>query len=51
MMEEMEILKRAKSYIDCLANGINPLVNQPIKEDDLVNNVKLSRCFFTFRIF
>ena len=45
-MEELEVLQRAKTYIDKLANGINPLNNQPVDEDDVVNNVRLTRCFF-----
>ncbi|MBO5411576.1 MAG: hypothetical protein J6A38_00630 [Clostridia bacterium] len=45
-MEEFEILCRAKTYIDKLANGINPLNDELLEENDIVNNVKLSRCFF-----
>lgn len=45
-MEELGVLQRAKTYIDKLANGINPLNDQPIAEEDIVNNVRLSRCFF-----
>ncbi|MBR2375080.1 MAG: hypothetical protein IKA88_02195 [Clostridia bacterium] len=45
-MEEFEILCRAKTYIDKLANGINPINDQLLEEDDIVNNVRLSRCFF-----
>ena len=45
-MEELEILYRAKNYMDKLANGINPLNDQALEEDDVVNNVRLSRCFF-----
>jgi len=45
-MEEFEILCRSKIYIDKLANGINPLNDQPLEENDIVNNVRLSRCFF-----
>ena len=35
-----------KTFIDKLANGINPLDDTPIPDDDIVNNVRLSRCFF-----
>lgn len=45
-MTELEKIKYAKSFIDKLANGINPLDDTPIKENDIVNNVSLSRCFF-----
>ncbi|MGM9551904.1 MAG: hypothetical protein ACI3XA_06560 [Clostridia bacterium] len=29
-----------------LANGINPIDDTEVKEDDCINNVRLSRCFF-----
>jgi hypothetical protein len=29
-----------------LANGINPLDDMPIPENEIVNNVRISRCFF-----
>lgn len=45
-MTELEIMLRAKQYIDNLANGINPLTGQNVKEDDVVNNVRISRCLF-----
>lgn len=45
-MNDFEILERAKMYIDKLANGINPLDDKPVEENDVVNNVRLSRCFF-----
>lgn len=45
-MTEVEKIEYAKSFIDKLANGINPLDDTVIKEDDVVNNVRLSRCFF-----
>ena len=45
-MTEIEKIEYAKSFIDKLANGINPLDGSTIKEDDIVNNVRISRCFF-----
>lgn len=45
-MTELEKIEYAKSFIDKLANGINPLDDTEVKEDDVVNNVRLSRCFF-----
>ena len=45
-MTELEKIEYAKSFIDKLANGINPLDDTIIKEDNIVNNVRLSRCFF-----
>ena len=45
-MTELEKIEYAKSFIDKLANGINPLDNTPIPENDIANNVRLARCFF-----
>ncbi|MBQ6906612.1 MAG: hypothetical protein IJN75_06295 [Clostridia bacterium] len=45
-MTELEKIAYAKSFIDKLANGINPIDNQPVAEYDALNNVRLSRCFF-----
>ena len=45
-MTELEKIAYAKSFIDKLANGINPLDDMPIPDGDIVNNVRLSRCFF-----
>ena len=45
-MEDMELLTRAKTYIDKLANGVNPITDEYVDESDVVNNVRISRCFF-----
>lgn len=45
-MNELEIMQRAKMYMDKLANGINPLTDQPASDSDCINQVKISRCFF-----
>ena len=45
-MTELEKIAYAKSFIDKLANGINPLDDTPIPKGDIANNVRLSRCFF-----
>lgn len=45
-MTEIEILEHAKSYIDKLANGIDPMTDMPVGEGDAVNNVRVSRCLF-----
>ncbi len=45
-MTELEKIAYAKSFIDQLAEGVNPLDGTPIPEGDIVNNVRLSRCFF-----
>lgn len=45
-MTELEKIQRARMYIDKLANGINPIDNTEVPEGDVINNVRLSRCFF-----
>ena len=45
-MTELEKIEYAKTFIDKLANGINPLDDTSISENDIANNVRLSRCFF-----
>ncbi len=45
-MTEMETMERAKMYLDKLANGIDPLTDQPVKDEDVVNQVRISRCLF-----
>ena len=43
-MTELEILLHAKSYIDKMAQGINPLTDEAVPDGDMVNNVRISRC-------
>ena len=45
-MTELEKIKRAKMYMDKLANGINPIDETMVPDEDVVNNVRISRCFF-----
>lgn len=45
-MSERDSLERAKKYMETLANGINPLDGSQIPDDEVVNNVHLSRYFF-----
>ena len=45
-MTELGKIEYAKSFIEKLANGINPLDDSPIPDNDIANNVRLSRCFF-----
>lgn len=45
-MTEIEIIARAQMYLEKLANGINPLTNEEVAENDVVNNVRISRCLF-----
>lgn len=45
-MTELEKIERAKVYMDKLANGVNPVDDSVVPDEDVVNNVRLSRCFF-----
>ncbi len=45
-MTELETIQHAKNYLDKLARGINPLTDEPVPEEELINNVRISRCFF-----
>ena len=45
-MTELETMQHAKNYIDKLANGIDPLTDEIIKDDSVINNVRISRCLF-----
>lgn len=45
-MTELEKMQRAKMYIDKLANGINPIDDNPVSENDAINNIRISRCLF-----
>ena len=45
-MTEIEKIEYAKLFVDKLANGINPIDDSQIKDDDIVNNVRISRCLF-----
>lgn len=45
-MTELDMMQRAKMYMEKLANGINPIDGSVIPEGEIVNHVRLSRCFF-----
>lgn len=45
-MTELETMQRAKMYMDKLAQGIDPITNQEVHNDSVLNNVRLARCFF-----
>lgn len=45
-MIDKEKLNSAKVWIEKLANGINPLNDELVKDGDLINNVHISRCLF-----
>lgn len=43
---DLELLKHANNYIEKMANGINPLTDKKCNDDDIINNVRISRCLF-----
>ena len=43
---DIKLVSHAKDYIDDLAKGINPFTKEEIDENDIVNQVKISRCLF-----
>ena len=45
-MTELEIMQRAKMYMDKLARGIDPITDQQIPWDSALNQPRLARCFF-----
>ena len=45
-MNEADKIKRARAYVEHLANGINPLTGQAVPETEVLNNVRISRCLF-----
>lgn len=42
----IELLNRAKEYIEKLANGINPTTGELIQNDSVINDAKIIRCLF-----
>lgn len=45
-MNEIEKLIYTKDFIHSLASGVNPIDNTPIPAEDLMNNVRISRCLY-----
>ncbi|MBQ9383520.1 MAG: hypothetical protein IJT87_04735 [Ruminiclostridium sp.] len=45
-MNELDILIRAEKYISDLANGKDPLTGTELGDEQIVNNVRISRCLF-----
>lgn len=35
-----ELLKHAQEYIEKMAQGINPITGEVVKDDDTLNNIK-----------
>lgn len=45
-MTNLEIMQRARMYVENMANGINPLTSQPVPDYEMLNDVRISRCLF-----
>lgn len=45
MINEVDILRRAKYYMDCLSNGINPLSGEELMPDCEVKGESFEKCF------
>ncbi|MBR1731819.1 MAG: hypothetical protein IJ725_05250, partial [Ruminococcus sp.] len=45
-MTELETIARAQMYLEKLANGVNPLTDTEEIENDVINNVRISRCLY-----
>lgn len=45
-MTEIEEIKYVKSLIESLARGVNPLNGESVPDNEVINNVKISRCLF-----
>ena len=43
-MEEKEKIAIAQDWVRKLANGVNPINGSALNEDDIVNNIHISRC-------
>ena len=46
-LNENEKLLKAKSYLDKLANGINPITNELASENDTINNIHIKSFYMT----
>ena len=45
-MTELEKIEYTKAFIDKLANGVNPMTGDKVPDNELINNVRVSRCLF-----
>ena len=43
---DLKLLEHAKGYIDALARGYNPLTGEEVPENEVINQVRISRCLY-----
>ena len=43
---DIKLVEHARDYIEDLAKGINPLTKEAVDDNDIINQVKISRCLF-----
>lgn len=44
-MNDLEVMKHARNYLDSLAQVVDPLTGEILTDDSILNNVRISRCF------
>lgn len=44
-MEKLQVIQRAKSYMDMLSNGIDPISGELVKNDSTFQQERLQKCF------
>lgn len=44
-MEKLQVIQRAKSYMDMLSNGIDPISGELVKNDSTLQQERLRKCF------
>ena len=44
-MKEIDIIKHAKTYMDMLSKGINPISKEKYQKNSDINNERLLKCF------
>lgn len=45
-MDEKRLVEHANDYIKQMARGVNPLTGEILDDNDLINDVRISRCLF-----
>ena len=45
-MTDLDKMMRAEQYIRKMAEGINPITDETVSEQDMINNVRITRCLY-----